>query len=169
MSAFVVNRDHIDLLVTGGLLYGRPSDRLRWHFGNPGRVAELNEETADATGAMLLAENVRSVRYRYPDDSRDELPGSFDMFTPYTFRATHDVDRRPALGLLFEALDCYDYQSCESDDWRATEAFAYCEALRDRISREVPGRGDGWDWTRPADWQPSRLISLTSLIPRAPR
>ena len=51
MSAWIVSKDHIDLLVTAA---------LAWEQAVP--------EQADHIGQMLWRENLESITYCYPDD-----------------------------------------------------------------------------------------------------
>ncbi len=131
MSAFVVSTVHIDAMLTAGLRleqpYGRDplvwfwpaidaaSDRGSWtseelqHQARQ-RRRELTHASAGRVGAMLLAENRRSVDHRYDEQEWEE---------PY----------------LFHAL----YQSCEHPDWPDSEAAAFCQALQSRSITCLPG------------------------------
>ena len=66
-------------------------------------------------GALLLAENVRSVRHRYPNDPPDRTD-------PYRFRPV-DPDRL-RLDWVITQCRCLMYQSCESPDYDTTLARA---------------------------------------------
>lgn len=131
--------------------------------------AELTYETADAVGEMLLRQNVRSVRYRYPDDTADDLPGPSDTEWAHTY--AFDMRARlwelPAVVVL-KTIDCYEYQSCEDDDWHVSEAYQFCDALRHAAIHSIHGydNANGWTFRRPVD---SGAIVLTDLIPRSKR
>lgn len=104
MSAYVVDKEHVDFLVRAGLApqgdHGSSSG-LGWFdpsvpdgerdyepgamMGGPtametfeAKRRELTPETADRVGAMLWSENARSVAYRY-DEDYDEIPGPNDF------------------------------------------------------------------------------------------
>lgn len=105
MSAYVVDKEHIDYLVRAGLTRGgeHGSDNgLRWFdpsvpdgerdyepgamMGGPtahetfeAKRRELTPETADRVGAMLWSENARSVSYRYNGEEYGTLPGPSDF------------------------------------------------------------------------------------------
>lgn len=128
MSAFVVSKEHIDALVTAGLEFGRPYGPMRWYWGNPARSNELRAETAGQVGAMLWAENQRSVNFRYTEDEIEE---------PYQFERMPGTPIPPVI--VLKALQCFEYQACESDDWRETEAYAFCQALRKRAISRLGG------------------------------
>lgn len=153
MSAWVVNKRHIDLLVRAAECYGKQGgqgSRMQWwqvdEDGNYAgwRYLEASEDDRDEyytlsqLGQMLVSENVRSVHHRYPDDDPDlgELPGPIDAYYmgPYVYS---DPGKVLTPGELFKALDCYDYQTCEHDGWRKSEAFAFCVQLRDAACRKV--------------------------------
>lgn len=153
MSAFVVDKQHIDLMVRAALKacptrYAGDGRRLSWwrtdENGGYAGWRELNQHaetmedddykafyTPSQLGQMLVSENVRSVHHRYPDTDPDEgdLPGPVDAFymAPYVYA---DPGRDLSPGEVFRAIDCLDYQSCEHEGWRSSEAFAFCAALR---------------------------------------
>lgn len=147
MSAYVVSRRHIDVLVSLAL-HGpsgvpvspaaskvcagaqvSPGDGV-WH--------PPDSRSPDDLGALLIAANVGSVAYRYPGDAPDELPGPVERYylEPYTY-ARPDVRPSPVEGLA--ALDCYVYQSCERPDWETSEACRLVDRLRDRLIHRLPG------------------------------
>lgn len=153
MSAFVVDKQHIDLMVNAAL-HATPvrhrgdGRRLSWwrtdEEGNYAGWRELNQHaetmedddykayfTPSQLGQILVSENVRSVHHRYPDDDPDmgELPGPIDAYymAPYVYATPR---KQLTAGEVFRAIDCLDYQSCEHEDWRNSEAYAFCVALR---------------------------------------
>ena len=178
MSAYVVDKAHIDALVRAGLVLPArqvQGGRLRWFWPEitqadreatyqagaawGPRSAQLAEERrreltpsagADRVGAMLWSENVRSVCFRYdePEDA-DELPGPVGFgvldvagyrFGPGVFLP--DVDPVAVL----KAIDGYEYQSCEHPGWEASEAHAFCEALRRAAIGCLPGYAEAsWE------------------------
>lgn len=158
MSAFVVDKTHIDVLVFAGLSGPRHYGPLRWQWpalteederdayeaGQPWgpraielaqeRDRRLTDETAGRVGAMLWAENVRSVNHRYAEDEWEEV---------YEYRGLMgQVD--PII--VLNAINCYEYQSCEHPEWERSEAYAFIQALRAKmISRLIPEGSPGWD------------------------
>lgn len=96
MSAYVVDKDHIDFLVQAAIAgatdsrgWESPHGRFSWfhdetrfsvkaHLDTSERVSKYSVEVPPSTlGQMLVDECVRSVSARYPDDDVDagELPG----------------------------------------------------------------------------------------------
>lgn len=161
MSAHIVSKQHIDLLVRAAehahltryagdgrsLTWWRTDDEGRYAgWRQLARNAETREDddykafcTPSQLGQMLVSENVRSVYHRYPDTDPDagDLPGPTDAYYmgPYVYE---DLRRDLTPGEVFRAIDCLDYQSCEHPEWYASEAYAFLVALRkaycDRIA-----------------------------------
>lgn len=130
MSAWIVSAHHIDALA-GAATRPNAFGHLRYRYN--GHARECRDP--DAIGRILLAECVKSVQHRYPDDSDVELPGSAARPDTYWYR-TPDSH---APVVLLKAIDCYEYQSCEHPDWEKSEAHAICDALRDRLIGQLPG------------------------------
>jgi hypothetical protein len=136
MSAWIVGNAHIDLLVRG-LVESEIVVGI-----DPNEV-----------GRTLWRENLASVAARYPGDKDGERPG------PISFRDS-DVDTyiyvRPEgpldLGVLLNAANSYDYQSCEHSGWAPssanrwiTELVASLERADVTSARKPNGAADGWD------------------------
>ena len=120
MSAFIVSNKHINTLVT----FAGRRNIVAYH-GNPTKsIATAGNEQAAAE--LLLAENTRSVNCRYKLDK---------AATPIHFEFVDGVD---AVGIL-KACNCLDYQSCETEDWESTAAFALLQAIRTKAVTELPG------------------------------
>lgn len=131
MSAWIVSAHHIDALAEAAA--------RRTTFGVLRYRYKGTRECSNPTevGRILLSECVKSVRYRYPDDTDATLPGSSARPETYYYRQPAQF---PVI-VLIKAIDCYEYQSCEHPGWRKSEAFAICNALRDRLLVQLPG----WD------------------------
>lgn len=156
MSAFEVDTTHIDALLTAGLhrLRGR-DDHLTWFIADRGEDAyqagepwglgflewlkthrrELTTDTADRVGAMLMAENRRSVDHRYDEAELEQ----FYTFTP--------LPGTPKPATVINALRCYEYQSCEHPGWKDSEARQFCDALMARMVRELTKHDATWEIT----------------------
>lgn len=139
MSAWVVSKHHIDVLVSALIefdVYVRLGD------GRPRPAKDLDPV---AIGQMLWTENVRSVTARYDlattqdKERQDEHAGYIDDIVGYAFTQRHGFKPGP----LAHALACYEYQSCEHATWRDSAA---CEAVYDlyrALCRRLPGYDDG--------------------------
>lgn len=132
MSAWIVSREHIDVLVKARLVHARQY----W----------TSDCDPDETGRMLWRENLRSLTARYPDDEDGGRPGPVDFsdadVDEYTYR---DPGFIPTPGEIFQTIGCYDYQSCEHDGWDDSEAKAWTENLRDVVAGTLYDGPWGWD------------------------
>lgn len=162
MSAFIVDRAHIDALVALAVKGPRNEREVRpdlawmrpfhWYHRRDDHGQIVHEprtadyDTADETGRMLWNENLASVAYRYGDDN-EPLPGPIDF-------AVTDADEyvwpfsAPQLTAVqgLKALACYEYQSCEHPGWHDSAARQFCETLRHRLITALPGYEDAaWE------------------------
>lgn len=152
----MVDTVHIDALLTAGLRLPRggqgpltwfwpaldaATDRGSWTSNQlleqaRQRRRQLTDHTCGRVGAMLLAENRRSVDHRY--DEQDWEP-------PYLFTA---LPGNPDPVVVLKAIDCYRYQSCEHPGWPASEALQFCLALQALAIGHLPGYDHApWDIT----------------------
>lgn len=162
MSAFLVSKPHIDALVYAAL--SRRRCGLSWYDCDPVALEaqftssldyfavlhvhhrEARHEDADRLGRMLWQENLASVTARYPDDASGERPGpcglTDEQIAAYTY--TSPRTRLEPVAIL-KALHCYEYQSCEHDGWRGSEAYQFCQALQAAMISALPGYDEA-DW-----------------------
>jgi len=154
MSAFVVDRNTIRVLVEAALIVGeRPGRRGFSVFHNGARVRVVEDDqsaghageiSASEFGQRLWDENIRSVLYRYPQCGTpgggydpENLPGGDEDGFKYTHRRAFGWTPEP--GLIFSAINCIDYQSCEHDEWEASFAWRALYQLRCDWCDRVPG------------------------------
>lgn len=149
MSAFLLGKVHIDALLTAALGPGSRDDALYW-YTKEGGGRRVDHDAVDSVGAMLVTENVRSLRARYPDipDDLDGAPGPIDnafaveaVNGKYHFARTQDFE----VGEILAAITCYEYQTCEHDEWEGSDAEAFCKYLREAMCRKVPGYEGAWE------------------------
>ena len=125
MSAWIVSKKHIDLMVAGisrGTRDGAVKPRRR---------------VKDRLGQKLVDECVKSVAYRYPGSKLGELPGPCDPYylKPYRFE---DPKYLPTAAELAKAIACYRYQSCEHPEWVRSYACRLTERIGQEIATNVP-------------------------------
>jgi len=154
MSAYLVDLEHINVLVSEGLKYR--ANKMRWNtrapldgvngeaqsvFDSFGYVyRELNVSTSSIVGQMLVSANQASVNARYPGDG-DPLPAPYEYARP---------EKRFEAVEILKAISGFEYQACEVSGWGQSEAHAFCAALRGRIIDHLPGMdaADTWEITQ---------------------
>lgn len=162
MSAFIVDKAHIDAMIhaAAAVEHGQHTSGMRWWTVDDLRTVadydacrrELSysdQESQDRAGSMLWAENLRSIEYRYPDTIDNQCypgPGDF-MGWPDVFAYTCKGLRRTFDPVaILKAITCYEYQSCEHPGWKTSEARFFCDALKDKMIRNLPGYRDAaWE------------------------
>lgn len=131
MSAWVIDFEHINVLVWAGLSREFAYDHvLTWYWGNPTRAGRLEHHNATEVGRMLVRANVDSMKACYGDNLDDLVEG-------YEYRRPRSTSWSRVE--ILKAIHCFEYQSCEVKDWGTTEAFAFCRHLESAIVRSLPG------------------------------
>jgi hypothetical protein len=111
MSAWIVSKKHIDLLVSACAAQGMIGPT----------------ENVDEIGRIFWAENHKSVNYRYGENRP----------TPaYKFESSPNKVIHPAV--VFKSLSCFCYQSCEHKGWEGSLVFAFCEELKQKLLASLP-------------------------------
>lgn len=162
MSAFIVSKEHIDALVQAALAnkspqypgdccgsgmsyywpeveYGPTGRELvhggfdnyeDWQAAMQAAYHDCRQDSPSRLGQMLWGENHRSVNARYQEDDIEPL---------YEYAPLPGVVN-PVV--VLKAIDCYEYQTCEHEDWEASEAHKFCETLRGKMIGWLPGYDD---------------------------
>jgi hypothetical protein len=170
MSAYIVNVDHIDYLVSAVGKMGRDLHTTLWVDYDPGlrghgeveNVAlAVNPYTDNprwepahsptTLGRMLLAENIASVQARYPDDEPGNLPGPVPNPTPDTYRYTPVPWEQISAAGVIQAVRCWRHQTCEHDGHEQSLAWAAMTELHDAAVLVMVGESNPgtWNWSRP--------------------
>jgi hypothetical protein len=126
MSAFIVSDTHINALVRYASRHN-----VRAFHGNPLAMFQVKDNEQAAAG-LLLAENVKSVNYRYRDN--EVMSITYDRGAPILTAIQ-----------AIKAAQCLRYQSCECDDFEESVAFKLIEAI---IADAIP-RLEGYE---SAEW-----------------
>ena len=154
MSAFVVDKAHINAMVRSGLsVQYRP---LHWY--HEGQSHALNDDNTSEVGQMLLEECIKSVCHRYDDSEMTDLPGRTDAeyLIPFKFKLSYNP---PTPVETLKLISCYEYQSCEHPAWGASEAKTFCDALRHATIGRLPGYDEApWEWT---EWPQEMLRRIS--------
>ena len=139
MSAFLCGKDHIDLLVS------HCADQ--WFHG--GKWVTLHDTPRTEVGRILVAENITSLRCRYPDGdwwAADDKWHDNYMHTPVTEHVSPEQ--------VIRACDCLEYQSCEHPEWPLSEAKAILVATRNHYVERLVDRDEDAQWV----WQRSQFV-----------
>ena len=92
---------------------------------------QIDRTSVDAVGQILLDENVRSVYHRYQGRIEDD-----DKNAVYSFKRWYG-------GLtpvqVIKAVDCLDYQSCETEDWEGSLSWRICQAIIHAATHALEG------------------------------
>lgn len=164
MSAFMVDKEHIDLLVdvayTGprGVVV-QPGSWYAPYVGTGPERHSFTREDQTPVGQMLVTENLHSIAARYPDTlETGELPGPMEQYyeLPYVYRQPRY--RLTAVEAL-KAIDCYEYQACEHEAWMGSEAREFCQRLR----RALIGSLDGYD-RAPWSWSAEHIAERMATV-----
>lgn len=122
MSAFIVSDTHINALVRYASRHN-----VRAFYGNPLAMFQV-KDNEQAAAELLLAENVKSVNYRYRDN--EVMSITYDRGAPILTAIQ-----------AIKAAQCLRYQSCEHSDYEDSIAFKLIEAI---IADAIP-RLDGYE------------------------
>ena len=137
MSAYIVSNNHIDVIVSWFL--NNYKDSQLWYEIN-GQYGYMDSEQAPKVAYELYKQNVRSVNRRYNDSETDEL---------YQFTEVKNAKQAYSLAEIAGALDCLEYQSCETDDYHQTDAYKIITSMRKHLLKKIQADelGDNTTWS----------------------
>src|SRR5207244_11304732 len=122
MSAFLVSDAHINALLSYASRSGHGAAmRTHLHAGSLGLVDVREPGQLDRRAGVLKQQNIRSLLARYQNDKPDD----FDYRITFRRRV---ADLSPVECL--SACACYDYQACETDDYKDTDAAEIVDSIR---------------------------------------
>lgn len=127
MSAFNVNEYHISQLIK----YGAHRGVGMCYQGKFDRKIEGNEQLLLG---MLVKTNDDSVNHRY-EENVPSMPGEY----------IPDYNRILTAVQVIKACECFDYQSCEIDNYESTDAAKTIDAIRKRAISALPGYNEA-EW-----------------------
>ena len=120
MSAWIVSRDHLDLLLTAA---------VAWELAAP--------DDTDRLGRMLWTQNLASVAYRYPADRDGDSPSDVRDRRAATYRFRRYPGRIDPQ-VVATAADSFTYQSCEHPGWVASPARDWVARLHADATARIP-------------------------------
>ncbi|BBX54651.1 hypothetical protein [Mycolicibacterium poriferae] len=160
MSAFIVDPEHIHVLLWAASRPTSPYGPLVWYYDNPSREGRLTDDAIDTVGQMLVDENAASVNYRYDEDDAYIYAYQRPRYTTWS-------------GVEIKALHCYEYQSCEHPAGAPAKP-TLLPRLERRLIGELPGYDDA-PWaissldTPPPNDGPTPTRHVTHRPSRCPR
>ena len=151
MSAFICGPDHFKVLAifAASRSHGSLNVDPRYIKGLVGDHNSTTTDLATLYADTLYRENIRSVRGRYPEDKWDDLPGPIvkPLHIVVDSRDQTLAKYRPSPVAILKMCDCLEYQSCETEDYRQTVAFALLDSIRRAAIRRLVGYEDApWDF-----------------------
>lgn len=142
MSAYVVKNEVINRILSGLNYSGYGCSYGLWHLDYDWlkalKGAQGTKADRELLGHELYAVNVASVQYRYQDSPPDDLPGSIDLATgkspaPYEYKSIP----APTIYQLHKDLDCWIYQSCESEATRNDPVYQAITDFKNLIANRL--------------------------------
>lgn len=134
MSAYIMNDDEFNYIVSYFIDPNHATGEGAWlKIGD--RYDNLNASNSAEVAKILQAENVRSVNSRYRDDIKSE----------YEFEYIPSARKRP-VGNIIGALDCLEYQSCESEDYHQSNAWEIVQGLRKHLLKQIAEKEGTYTW-----------------------
>ena len=118
MSAFMLSDNHLNALLS--------------FLKKNTRHAQWTKDDLSRYGNVLKHQNNRSVNFRYKTE---------DKCSEFILK---DVVSPSAVQVL-KYCACYDYQACETDDYKNTEAFEIIQKIRSIAIDKLPGYGEA-EW-----------------------
>lgn len=134
MSAYILNDDEINTIVSYFIDPNHGLDSAPYlKIGNS--YEYLNAENSAKVASILMAENIRSVNSRYNESTANS----------YEFEYLPQARKLP-VGNIIGALDCLEYQSCETDDWHTTNAWEIICGLRKHLLKVIAEQEGTYTW-----------------------
>ena len=119
MSAYLVSDKHIQAILQATTPQ-YPGDGFSYYWNGERHYGTNN------LAQILVNENYRSVNSRYSESDKPH------KFQPQNIRPYTPVE-------ILSLLAGYEYQACETNDWKDSQASAIIEALRSNAIRRLPG------------------------------
>lgn len=106
------------------------------------RTPRIDLISAKTFADVLLAENIKSIGYRYPDTKGKEVETFFVNLTEDQYRAEvqeyldnpHLVE--PTLKQIAQDSPEYDYQACEHPEYEKSLAYQTLQRINSRFVRQ---------------------------------
>lgn len=129
MSAWILSPNHIHYIVSCAVKVGMASTAIG---------PDMGRINADKLGTILHRENVKSVNCRYAEKNQPK---------PYRWDEGKVFEQAPfSIPQAFQAIACLDYQSCEHDGWKRSQARRLLLELSAHLGSLLASQTDGLQW-----------------------
>lgn len=126
MSCFICDMETISVIVKGFIKYGytgRIAQYCADDYTEPAQGIYDIQALRQAIGQSLLNQNYNSVNCRYNEDTK-----------PLKFQY---IDVEINEGILYGCIHCYEYQSCETEDYYNSDIHFSLERLQNVIMERL--------------------------------
>ena len=136
MSAFICSALHIKTIAVHATEKSFNGYYPLINVAPKGEGIELSDATTVAR--ILMAENIKSIDYRYPDNE-----GSYSA--EYSIGSVTEQDRSRIDMIAFTPVEllklihCLNYQSCGHSTWQESLAYCILKAFERSLLRRLPG------------------------------
>ena len=148
MSAYLCDADHISAIVNAIEFSHYMQDTSLERYMTPGALESVRSGLCSWREALyndLLQANLKSLGERYPDAPR--MADWTDDDGAYRYRS---MPRYESVVAAIKGANCYAYQSCEHEGWKASGAKRFCDELIDTLIGELPGYDEAaWGYEPP--------------------
>ena len=149
MSAYICNPEHFGILAA----YAVRNDCAIYEWKHSRKnTLDAKIDNAQRIAKGLARENIRSVAARYPEDVSGSRPGPClnddEIEEAAAIYAAHFVvnPQKPSPVQVLKLCQGWDYQSCETNDWKDTIAWQQVDWIRGAAIRSLPGYENA-DWS----------------------
>lgn len=128
VSAFLLSQKHINALA---LAMVRAQDNrgqeISFYYPAEERFVRMNPQ--ECVNELLRA-NLESIDARYGKEKGLPVPAYvYDQFAPFNFEPVQ----------VLKLANCFEYQACEADAWKASLAHAIIQVIVGHFIRRLPG------------------------------
>lgn len=165
MSAYLCNASHI-AAIARFLADGRQASHTESILNRAG-LRKTDLELGPNVAVVLAQANLDSLDARYPGEGSEGFSGgNTDFLVSCAARARKrglDLGFAGGIVQLLKALDCFEYQSCETGDaFFASPAYELVTWARKALIGMLPGY-EAADWGWPEEKEP-KTISLLDMM-----
>ena len=134
MSSYIVDAEHINVLVWAAYTYGDNELIIDAHNFDQPIIFTRTPASMSRLGQYLLDANARAVNDRYNEDA---------MYI-YQYRQPRQLDWSEVE--ILKAINGYTYQAIDWEDWPTSIAAAICRRITSDVIQHLPGYDAAVSW-----------------------